>query len=150
MRKPAAAAARGTTVATPTEPTEFTVGFNAGEQYEIEVRGHRLLVDQPVEAGGADEAPTPTELFVASLAGCTAYFAGRYLTRHGFDRDGLRVETAFTMATDRPARVAMIQVVVHPPEGFPVERIPALTAVVNHCTVHKSLTNPPDIVIKVG
>jgi uncharacterized OsmC-like protein len=147
MSKSAATAARSTTVAV---PTEITVGFNAGEQYDIEVRGHRLLVDQPVEAGGADEAPTPTELFVASLAGCTAYFAGRYLTRHGFDRDGLRVEAVFTMATDRPARVAMIQVVVHTPEGFPVERIPALTAVVNHCTVHKSLTIPPDIAVKVG
>ena len=44
----------------------------------------------------------------------------------------------------------MIQMVVHPTEGFPVDRIPALTAVVNHCTVHKSLTGPPDITIMVG
>jgi putative redox protein len=54
------------------------------------------------------------------------------------------------MATDRPARVAMIQAVVHPPAGFPVERIPALLAVVKHCTVHKSLVNAPDISIVVG
>jgi uncharacterized OsmC-like protein len=145
-----AAAGTGTTAARPTHRTEITVGFAGGEQYEIDIRGHRLLVDQPIDAGGADQAATPTELFVGSLAACIAYFAGRYLTRHGFERQGLRVEAAFTMATDRPARVATIQAVVHPPTGFPAERIPALLAVVNHCTVHKSLVNPPDIAVTVG
>lgn len=59
------------------------VRFVTGESYEFAVRGHRMLVDQPPEAGGEDEAPTPTELFVASLATCVAFYAGRYLTRHG-------------------------------------------------------------------
>ncbi|MCA2219000.1 OsmC family protein [Jidongwangia harbinensis] len=121
-----------------------------GEQYEIEVRGHRIRVDQPATDGGADLAPTPTELFVASLAACVAYYAGRYLTRHGFDRAGMQVRAGFAMASDRPARVASIRIVVHPPAGFPAERIPALAAVASHCTVHNSLTDPPRIDLRVG
>jgi putative redox protein len=68
MRESTARAATGTTVARPTERTQITVGFAGGEQYDVDIRGHRLLADQPVDAGGADQAATPTELFVASLA----------------------------------------------------------------------------------
>jgi len=35
------------------------VRFVAGEAYEVAVRGHRVLVDQPADAGGQDSAPTP-------------------------------------------------------------------------------------------
>ncbi|MET8897007.1 OsmC family protein [Streptomyces albogriseolus] len=48
------------------------------DAYTVDVRGHRLRVDQPLDAGGTDTAPTPTELFAASLATCVAFYAGRY------------------------------------------------------------------------
>jgi len=67
---------------------EMEARWVAGEAYEVTVRGHRLVVDQPTDAGGQDSAPTPTELFVASLATCVAFYAGRFLTRHGYRRDG--------------------------------------------------------------
>nr|MDT0663529.1 hypothetical protein [Micromonospora sp. DSM 115978] len=90
MRAPEAA-----TVRTPDEVTVTTaaldeetgsgpridVAYLAGESYRIGVRGHEMLVDQPVPQGGRDSAPTPTELFVASLASCVAFYAGRYLDR---------------------------------------------------------------------
>ena len=123
------------------------VRFVSGEAYEVAVRGHRVLVDQPADAGGDDNAPTPTELFVASLATCVAFYAGRYLTRHGFNRDGLGVSVGYVTADDRPARVAAVRLTVRVPADLPAERRPALQAVVSHCTVHNSLTNPPDVVI---
>jgi uncharacterized OsmC-like protein len=125
------------------------VRFVSGEAYEVAVRGHRLMVDQPVDAGGEDNAPTPTELFVASLATCVAFYAGRYLTRHGFNRNGLGVSVGFDMADDRPARVAAVRLTVRVPADLPAERMPGLQAVVSHCTVHNSLTTPPDVTIDV-
>ncbi len=100
------------------------VGYLDGEAYEIAVRGHRIVVDQPPEAGGADTAPTPTELFVASLASCVAFYAGRYLTRHGIDRTGLTVAAGFEMASDRPARVRSVTISVKVPTGLPESRRP--------------------------
>jgi putative redox protein len=123
------------------------VRFVAGESYEVAVRGHRVLVDQPADAGGQDDAPTPTELFVASLATCVAFYAGRYLTRHGYSRDGLAVSADFDMAADRPARVSSVRLTVHVPAGLPAGRWPALRAVASHCTVHNSLAVPPAVAI---
>lgn len=126
-------------------PQTMSVRYDGGERYEIAVRDHTIAVDQPVDAGGEDLAPTPTELFVASLASCVAFYAGRYLSRHGITREGLGVTVSFQMADDRPARVTDIKVEVRIPEELPDARRPALQAVVEHCTVHNSLTTPPRI-----
>lgn len=126
---------------------EMDVRYVSGESYAVSVRGHQVTVDQPAESGGLDTAPTPTELFVASLATCVAFYAGRYLTRHGYSRDGLTVSADFDMATDRPARVSDIRLTVEAPADLPADRWPALHAVVSHCTVHNSLASPPSIVI---
>ncbi len=133
--------------ATRTGAGTLDVQFAGGDSYEVSVRGHRVLIDQPAEAGGQDAAPTPTELFVASLAGCVAFYAGRYLTRHGYDRNGLAVQASFEMASDRPARVSGIQVTVQPPSSLPANRRPALLAVVSHCTVHNTLRQTPSVAI---
>lgn len=125
------------------------VAYLDGEAYDIRVRDHRVLVDQPADLGGADRALTPTELFVGSLAACVAFYAGRYLSRHGFDRDGLEVRAGFDMATDRPARVAAIRVTVRVPDDFPAERRAALAAVASHCTVHNTLTTQPNVTVAV-
>lgn len=135
------------TVSAGTRAEPMDVRFISGEAYEVVVRGHTIAVDQPVNAGGADTAPTPTELFVASLATCVAFYAGRYLTRHGYTRDGLGISVAFDMAADRPARVAAVRLTLRVPEDVPTDRWEALRAVASHCTVHNTLTVSPDVTI---
>jgi uncharacterized OsmC-like protein len=125
------------------------VSFVDGESYEIAVRGHRVIVDQPADAGGNDYGPTPTELLVASLASCVAFYAGRYLTRHGCSRTGLTVSASYEMATDRPARVSAVRISLKVPTDLPEERWQALAAVAKHCTVHNTLHNPPEVDIEL-
>ncbi|AYV33005.1 MULTISPECIES: OsmC family protein [Streptomyces] len=120
-----------------------------GDVYAIDVRGHQLRVDQPLDAGGTDTAPTPTELCAASLATCVAFYAGRYLLRHGLPRTGLSVRTEFAMAADPPARVAAVHVVVTPPPELPEERRAGLLAVASHCTVHNTLRQPPETTVEL-
>lgn len=120
-----------------------------GDLFEIGVRGHLLYVDQPAEAGGTDAAPTPVELFVASLASCVAHYVRRFLGRHSLPTEGLTVDAEFTMA-ERPARVGEVRVSIDLPDGVPMERRGALLAVASHCTVHNSLEDPPEVSIGVA
>ena len=39
---------------------------------DIEAGGHHLIADEPLDAGGTDEGPTPYEFLSAGLAGCTS------------------------------------------------------------------------------
>ncbi|QIB47479.1 MULTISPECIES: OsmC family protein [Streptomyces] len=119
----------------------------AGQAYAVFIRDHELTVDQPVVAGGGDDGPTPVELFVSSLAACVAYYAGRFLQRHHLPCEGLRVRAEFDMADDRPARVAAVRMRILLPVRLSEARRRALRAVVNHCTVHNSLRQPPEITV---
>jgi uncharacterized OsmC-like protein len=125
------------------------VSHKEGDLFEIAVRDHRVYVDQPKEAGGTDAAPTPVELFVASLASCVAHYVRGYLARHRLPTKGMTVGAEFTMA-DRPARVGEINVSIDLPEGVPNERRAALLAVASHCTVHNTLDDPPAVSIDLA
>ena len=120
-----------------------------GDRFEIDVRGHLVAVDQPVEDGGHDSAPTPTELFVAGLTSCVGFYARRYLVRHGLPDGGLTVAGTFEMAA-RPARVADIDIEITLPEGTPAECRQALLAVASHCTVHNTLVHRPTVRVSLA
>ena len=127
----------------------ITVHHVGGDQFAIHTRIHTLVVDQPVADGGDDAAPTPTELFVASLASCVAFYARRYLSRHDLPEEGLTVSASYELA-QRPARVSDVRLSITLPHGVPIDRRDALLAVASHCTVHNSLTDPPAVSITLA
>lgn len=125
---------------------EITVRHLGGDRFEIAADGHTVLVDQPVDAGGEGTAPTPTELFVAGLASCVAFYARRYLARHDLASEGLEVSADYSVG-GRPARVSDIRVRITAPPTLPAERRDAFLAVASHCTVHNTLAQPADVQI---
>ena len=128
---------------------EVRVRHLGGDRFAVDIRDHTVLVDQPVGAGGTDSAPTPTELFVAGLASCVAFYARRYAARHQFSTDGLQVAVGYELG-GRPARVSRIAIVVTPPAALPPDRRDAFLAVASHCTVHNTLVQPPTIDITLA
>ncbi|MBC7679454.1 MAG: OsmC family protein, partial [Pseudorhodobacter sp.] len=94
-------------------------------------------------------APSPTELFVASLASCVAFYARRYLQRHDLRQDGL-VVTAQATSGAKPSRVASMTITLTLPDGVPEDKRQALLAVASHCTVHNTLTHPPDVLVQLA
>ncbi|MFI9025169.1 OsmC family protein [Streptomyces sp. NPDC053560] len=133
------------------QPGRISVSYAGGEFCTGAVRGHTAAVDQPSETGGEDFGPTPVELFVAYLAACVAYYAGRFLQRHRLSREALLVDTRFEMAEDRPPRVARMEILVITPAGLSSARREELSAVVKvkRCTVHNSPRLPPEVDIGI-
>ena len=128
----------------------LNVAHQAGDRFQLQVRSHQLTCDQPSADGGGDQGPTPTELFVASLAACVGFYARRFLARHHLEAAGLRVEAAYTIRPGRPARVATITLRLLLPQPLEEHRRRALLAVVEHCTVHNSLRTPPEVRITLA
>ena len=126
----------------------ISVYWTSGDNFVVDVRAHFLTTDQPYDAGGQDLGPTPTELFVASLGACIGFFAERFMRRHDIDATGLRVDCRFAMA-EHPARIASIDVHLALPVDFPPQRRDGLMAVVDACTVHNSMRQPPRVRIEL-
>jgi uncharacterized OsmC-like protein len=129
---------------------DITVHHHYDDEFAVLVRDNLIHVDQPIESGGGDAGPTPTELFVASLAADVAYSVRRYLSRHGLPADGLEVTARYTTSDYPPARVTGVELSIQPPTAIPEHRRKALIAVAEHSTVHNSIMRKPDIHIEIG
>ena len=125
---------------------EMRVRHLGNDRFAIDMRSHTITVDQPVDLGGEDTAPTPTELFVAGLASCVAFYARRVCKRHDIDPTGLAVAAEYGIG-GRPARVDRIALHVTPPDALPAERREAFLAVASHCTVHNTLHEAPEVAL---
>jgi putative redox protein len=119
-----------------------------GDRILVAVRGHDMYSDQLVEDGGGDTAPTPTEIFIAGLAGCVAFYAERFLRRHGLGTGGLEVSCSYGWA-ENPHRIGNIDVNVVAP-SLTDEKRKAFGAVIEHCTLHNTLRQPPAVRIHLA
>lgn len=126
-----------------------TVTNLSGDRFGIDVRGHRLEVDQP-QRDRAEAGPTPTELFVASLAACVGHYAARFLRRHDLPHQGLRVDCDWKMIATEPSRVSRLELRVTPPAPVPAELWEPMREEMARCTVHNSLEKPPSVRIDLA
>ncbi len=116
-----------------------------GLAHVVEVDGHEVLVDEPVEAGGADSAPSPTRLLAASLASCTAITITLYAERKGWDVGGLEVDVDFG-GSPRAGETAHFDVAVALPAGLSAEQRERIMVIAGKCPVHRILAAGADIV----
>jgi putative redox protein len=108
-----------------------------GYEHEVEIREHRLIVDEPEDNGGGDQGPTPTELLAASLASCTAITIEMYADRKGWDLGDVEVTADFTEASgDTPAK---FKVDIKSPAGLTDEQRERLLVIAHKCPVHRAL-----------
>jgi putative redox protein len=71
--------------------TEVIVRSQQGLAQSIEVRDHRVTVDEPLEAGGRDLGPNPYELLLGALGACTAMTIELYARRKGWSLESVVV-----------------------------------------------------------
>ena len=53
--------------------------------HSVTVNGHALVVDEPERLGGKNAGPAPFDLYLASLAACTAITLRMYAERKGWE-----------------------------------------------------------------
>lgn len=128
--------------------TPIVVTYEGGARFAAHVRSHRLIVDQPESAGGADTGPMPLELLGAALGTCIAYYAQRFLERRGVSSSGLRVEVEQHKTTN-PYRIGAFAVRIVAPAGLPPAYVPLLERVAQSCPAHATLTHAADVLVSV-
>ena len=103
----------------------------------IDLRGHQLTVDEPIEHGGADEGPSPQELLAASIASCTAVTLRMYANHKGWDLGQIEVECEYENAErGSPTR---LKVALRLPASCSEEQVNKLRVIAAKCPVHRLL-----------
>jgi putative redox protein len=112
-------------------PNEFPV--------EVRVRSHTFACDASVEAGGADSAPGPHDLFDSALATCKAITAMWYAKRHAIplERAVVHVESD---ATDERTGIYRMHVRVELIGPLSDEQRTQVQAAIARCPIHKLMT----------
>jgi putative redox protein len=58
---------------------------------EVEAGPHRFVLDEPADAGGKGEGPTPYDMLASALGGCTAMTLHYYAKREKLPLEGVDV-----------------------------------------------------------
>jgi putative redox protein len=106
-------------------------------RHTIDIRSHQISVDEPLDSGGDDTAPSPQELLAASLASCTAITIEMYAARKGWDLGYVEVETSYQPA--ERGCPTKFDVVLRLPEDATDEQLERLRVIAAKCPVHRTL-----------
>jgi putative redox protein len=110
----------------------------------VQARGHRIPVDEPESAGGADTGAMPTEVFCASLASCFC-MAIAHVARRDDEPEptGLTVDVRAVRA-GRELRYG--ELVVTARAAIPADELESLaTRARRVCWVSNTLAKPPAV-----
>lgn len=66
-----------------------------GVQTTIQASNHTFYADEPVEDGGTDTGPSPTEMLMGALGSCIAITMRLYADRKGWDLQGVEIDLDF-------------------------------------------------------
>jgi putative redox protein len=105
--------------------------------HDLKIRDHLLTADEPSDAGGEDEGPSPQELLAASLASCTAITMEMYAKRKGWNVDGLEVDVDYTPA--ERGCVTRFELVMKMPAHLSEDQVEKLRVIAAKCPVHRTL-----------
>jgi uncharacterized OsmC-like protein len=126
----------------------ITTTYQGDMAFETMLGRHRLLIDVPAAMGGKDRAPTPPELFVASLGSCVAAFVASYCQRVGLDSRELTVEVSYDKA-EEPTRLVGLTVTIRLPHAVCGDRQEAIRRVARHCPVHETMATLAEVQFQI-
>jgi putative redox protein len=118
-----------------------------GYTHDVEIQGgHRLVIDEPEESGGANQGPSPTRTLAATLAACTAITMEMYADRKGWDVGELEVEVEMEYAQSSVPRSFVV--VLRLPKGLSEDQVERLEVIAGKCPVHRALSHETGLSIE--
>jgi ribosomal protein S12 methylthiotransferase accessory factor len=118
------------------------ITFDGGKVVTAHTHSHSIKTDQPVDNGGSNSAPTPFELFMASIGTCAGIYVKSFCDNRQIPTDRIRIvqTVVYNKETGLPAE---IKIDIRIPPDFPEKYRNSLISVAELCKVKKSIANPP-------
>ncbi len=121
-----------------------------GENQRVEAhyKGFVIQTDQPVKVGGDSSAPSPFDLFLASIGTCAGYYVQSFCKQRKIATDGIYLEQS--LHVDEATRmIGEIEIRIYLPADFPDQYKAAVIKSAEACSVKKHIINAPEFSVKI-
>ena len=133
-------------------------GPATGFRTEVEVGGHRLVVDEPIAVGGADGGPTPYEMLLAGLGACTAMTLRLYADRRNWPLERARISLRHRKVhaqdcvdcVTKPAKMDVVDRVITLEGALTEEQRAKLLEIAERCPVQQTLGSKIQVNTKIA
>jgi len=118
------------------------ITFDGGKVVTAHSHGHIIKTDQPVNSGGQNSAPSPFELFLASIGTCAGIYVKSFCDNRKIPTDNIKIiqNAEYDEETELPVNIKLD---IKLPSDFPDKYKAALISVAELCKVKKTMANPP-------
>jgi len=114
------------------------VTFSGNKKVNALVDGYTIMTDQPIKAGGDDTAPTPFNLFLASLATCAGIYIKGFCDQRELQADKIKLTLEYeTDPIQKMVSKFIIRIFV--PREFPEKYDQAMINTAALCAVKRHL-----------
>ncbi|MCX5786802.1 MAG: OsmC family protein [Elusimicrobia bacterium] len=126
--------------------SDMEITFPGNKKVNAAIHGFEIATDQPAQAGGGGSAPTPFDLFLASLGTCAGIFVLSFMQSRGLSEEGLKI--TLSMDWDQAAHLATkMYFKITLPKDFPAKYKGAVIKAAEQCLVKRHMQNPPEFEI---
>jgi ribosomal protein S12 methylthiotransferase accessory factor len=125
------------------------IRFPGGKKVQAVYDDMTVLTDQPVIDGGSGSAPSPFDLFLASIGTCAGYYVLSFCQKNNIPTEQIKLTAQF-LRNPATHLVENIAIDIQVPKDFPEKYKSAVIKAAGLCTVKRHLEQPPQIDITVS
>jgi putative redox protein len=128
--------------------SEIIVTLPRGRRVDAQVGTHTIHTDQPLGNSGEDAAPTPFDVFLASMGACAGIFVQGFCANRCIPYEEIRV-------VERPeyhagGTLRGVDFDIQLPPAFPEKYLGALVRAVEQCSVKRAIQAQPSFRVHTG
>jgi putative redox protein len=118
------------------------ITFDGGKLITAHSHGHIIKTDQPVNRGGGNTAPSPFELFLASIGTCAGIYVKSFCDNRQIPTDNIKIiqNAEYDKESGLPVNITLD---IKLPSDFPEKYKASVINVAELCKVKKTIANPP-------
>ena len=126
----------------------MNIVLGENQRVEAHYKDHIIKTDQPEAAGGDNSAPSPFDLFLASIGACAGFYVMSFCRQRNIPTD--KISIIQRMHKDGGSKmITRLEIDIHLPADFPEKYKDSVLKAAGACSVKKHIANAPEFEINL-